>query len=289
MKHTPRRVDYIQGSKEWLAWRKTKLTASTAPIIMGDSPWSTKFQLWEEMLNLREPRQTNDAMERGNRLEPVVRSKLELKLVCKFKAACFEHPDIKYLACSLDGISDDGKYIIEIKCPGIADHSIAREGQIPLKYKAQLALTLEVMGFDSIFYASYYEKLDELILIEVKRDRAYIQKLLDEMDAFWNCLQNFSPPELTERDFAQNNSPEWESKAKRYLEVSNLLKSLEKEQEELRLSLIDMADNRSTMGAGLRLTRYAKKGVVQYKNIPELKTVDLNEYRSNTTYCWRVA
>ena len=40
-------VSVEQGSKEWLALRNNKIGASDAPIIMGESSWTTPFQLWQ--------------------------------------------------------------------------------------------------------------------------------------------------------------------------------------------------------------------------------------------------
>ena len=37
-----------QQSPEWFEWRKTGITASDMPIIMGVSPYKTPWQLWAE-------------------------------------------------------------------------------------------------------------------------------------------------------------------------------------------------------------------------------------------------
>ena len=40
-----------QGTPEWLALRKTKITATDACVIMGSSRWKTKTQLYREKLS----------------------------------------------------------------------------------------------------------------------------------------------------------------------------------------------------------------------------------------------
>ena len=41
-------VDLNQRSEEWLQWRSKGVTASDIPIILGLSPYKTRWQLWAE-------------------------------------------------------------------------------------------------------------------------------------------------------------------------------------------------------------------------------------------------
>ena len=43
--------EIIQGSQEWLDLRKTKITATDACVIMGESSWKTIIQLYEEKIS----------------------------------------------------------------------------------------------------------------------------------------------------------------------------------------------------------------------------------------------
>ncbi len=38
----------IQNTPEWHAFRRKRIGASDAPVIMGISPWKTPYQLWIE-------------------------------------------------------------------------------------------------------------------------------------------------------------------------------------------------------------------------------------------------
>ena len=105
-----------QGTPEWLDMRRKHIMASDAPIIMRVSPWKTCFSLWEEKLGLRASPQTNSAMERGNRLEPIA-----LQAYNDYTGNCCEpqvvfHQEKKWMGASLDGIALDGSLILEIKC-----------------------------------------------------------------------------------------------------------------------------------------------------------------------------
>ena len=43
-------VDLVQRSDAWFEWRKTGITASMIPVIMGLSPYQTPYRLWAELV-----------------------------------------------------------------------------------------------------------------------------------------------------------------------------------------------------------------------------------------------
>ena len=42
--------ELVQQSEEWLEFRRSRIGASDAPIIMGVSPWKTHYKLWVEKI-----------------------------------------------------------------------------------------------------------------------------------------------------------------------------------------------------------------------------------------------
>ena len=52
-------IDLHQNTPKWLEYRKHKLGASCAPIIMEVSPWSSPLMLYKEMLGLTTRPETN--------------------------------------------------------------------------------------------------------------------------------------------------------------------------------------------------------------------------------------
>ena len=55
---------------EWKQFRRTHIGASDAPIIMGESPWSTPLKLYEQKIFGFELEE-NRYMSRGKELEPI--------------------------------------------------------------------------------------------------------------------------------------------------------------------------------------------------------------------------
>ena len=66
-----------QNTEEWLEFRRDKIGASDAPIIMGKSPWKTPHQLWEEKIGVRTSSYETAAMRRGKDLESEARKHFE--------------------------------------------------------------------------------------------------------------------------------------------------------------------------------------------------------------------
>ena len=107
------------GSKEWLEvrWRDhnglSRIAASSAAAVHGEHEYMTPGDLAVELLadEAPQPKPANAAMERGNRLEPVLiqwTSDLEeIALLTPDIMYCFENGDARMIA-TLDAISSDG-------------------------------------------------------------------------------------------------------------------------------------------------------------------------------------
>jgi len=276
-----------QNTPEWLEMRQNHIGASDAPVIMQVSPWKTPMQLWEEKLGLREGFVTNPAIERGIALEPIALAEYNAKTGNASAPCVVVHPEIPYLMASLDGLSRDGLLAVEIKCPGALDHATALDGNIPDKYYPQLQHQLAVIGHQMLHYFSYSS--DGSCLIEVQRDDEYIKDMLDKEAAFWGCVQSFSPPEGTDKDFVIRSDDEWKQASSEWLSASASVRESEALEKECRQRLLALSSGQSTVGNGVRVQRVVRKGPVNYTGIPELGGVDLEKYRKASCESWRLS
>ena len=73
-RRSPIMSEYVQGSQAWLDMRKTKVTASEVPIIMGISPYNTPYDLWMQKKGYRIQKETG-AMRFGRENESVARDR----------------------------------------------------------------------------------------------------------------------------------------------------------------------------------------------------------------------
>ncbi len=182
----------VQQSEEWLNFRKSKIGASDAPIIMGVSPWKTAHELWMEKMSCENTVISNSSMERGIELEPIARDLFENLLSVKVEPRVKIHPKYEWMIASLDGIDDDQKIMVEIKCPNKRDHKLAEEGKIPDKYYPQLQHQLEVCQLDMGYYFSFNGK--NTALVKIYRNDEYIKLLIREELKFYECMINFIVP-----------------------------------------------------------------------------------------------
>ncbi len=275
-----------QNTPEWLEMRKKYLGASDAPAIMGVSPWKSKYQLWEEKVSISVPTYKSASMHRGTEMEPIAREEFTKMTGITVEPEVMFHPSNNFMMASLDGLSKDKKYAVEIKCPGPVDHSVAINNMIPEKYMPQLQHQMEVCGLEMIFYFSFNGSSGKII--EVRRDQAYIDKLVNEEKAFWKCVENFEPPKLTEKDYIERNDPEWIMAAMEWENNNKKMKELEEMDKLHRSRLIELSAGSNCKGSGVTLSRVLRKGNVDYRAIPELKGVDLEQYRGKTIETWRL-
>lgn len=113
------------GSPEWLAvrWRnengEARISASVAAAVHDQHAFTTGGDLAIELLSDTppQPKEQNQAMERGNRLEPMIRewasSMYGFGITEPVKMFCYDEPGVRLIA-TLDGITD-GNIPVEIK------------------------------------------------------------------------------------------------------------------------------------------------------------------------------
>jgi len=282
-------IDLEQRSDEWHRFRKKHIGASEAPIIMKESPWKTPRDLWMEKLDLcQKPAYKSKAMQRGVDMEEEARQKYMQMTgihVCPLVARSCEYP---FMIASYDGVSDDKRKIVEIKCPGEKDHNKAKNSEIPKKYIYQLVQQMLVLDVDSVDYFSYRDPND-VALLHLTRDevKSEIKKLIREEKKFWECCENLEEPELLPQDFTEKNDAEWQVAAAEYIYIKSKLKEMEELEAAARSHLISLSNGHNCEGGGIRLTKYFRKGMIDYSSIPELKSINLDKYRKDSVQSWR--
>jgi putative phage-type endonuclease len=274
--------DLEQGSPEWHALRKTKITATDSTAIMGVSHWKTKRQLYFEKLSNDAPKPPTERMQRGSDLEPIARDlfcsrtghKMLPKVVLK-----------DWAMASLDGINDCNE-ILEVKCPGEKDHAIALSGKVPDHYYPQLQHQMYVCDAERAFYFSF-DGFDG-VTVEVKRDDKYIEKMLVEEKKFYDCLINKTPPEIEEGEYTESEDPLWRYWADQLRSSEEIIKQATKDNEKAREELIFLSQGQNTRGYGVSLCQVKRKGNIDYSKIPELNDVNLELFRKPEITTWRI-
>jgi putative phage-type endonuclease len=282
-----KKIELEQGSQEWLSWRKTVITATDASIIMGNNPWDTPYKCWQRKLGLIEEKASNDAMERGKRLEPEARAKFIESHGIEMNPVVVESTEFDFLGASLDGITELGGTLLEIKCGGAKLHDMAARGEIPAYYQDQMQHQLLVTGADRCFYYSYNGT--DGISIEVFPDPEYRDKFIPKAREFWKCVALNEPPALQDADYKDMSvQPRWGIMAREYRRINEEIKKLEQEKEDIRKELIIVCEDQSCLGDGIKVMKTLVRGRVDYDAIPEIKGIDLDKYRKSSTTTWKI-
>lgn len=194
------KIKMDQQGYDWHEFRRNGIGSSDAPIVAGISPYSTRYKLWLTKTGRHKEEISHFGTERGHRLEPKARAWYEFKMGRKMDASTVINPEVPWLRASLDGMSEDGRKLLEIKCPGKKDHDIALAGGVPDKYYVQVQHQLLVTGAESVDYLSFDGETG--VIVTVYPHEEYIAKLFEMEVLFWyNHILADRAPDLVKRDY----------------------------------------------------------------------------------------
>jgi putative phage-type endonuclease len=267
--------------EEYLARKNRIITATDAPYIMGVSPWGTRAKRMEHKVCWTEI-PVNAAMQRGIDLEPYARQASEARFG-KSLPSCRIIAEEGWFGCSPDGLSDDGT-LLEIKCPNIRDHELAVAGFVPGYYYPQLQLQMRSCNVREGWYQSHYPGHEtENAWVHVQREEVYCQNMLQKCREFYEEMLAKRPEDYEVRQMMQYEQDE--------LYLSGLIdqkKQIDEEVERVREIMIDRCEGKRAEGNLFTFKPTTRKGTIDYKNIPELRDVDLEAYRKPETICWQI-
>lgn len=279
-------IELEQNTPAWSAFRRSHIGASEASAILGCSPWTTSYKLWLRKVGLEPEQHQNSAMQRGHALEQEARDTFINSIACPVSPLVAVHDEYEWMSASFDGLNIFEKKLVEIKCPGLNDHKTAVNGKIPDKYYPQLQHQLAVAGYDKMFYYSYYNGEGSSVLVH--RDDAYIDNLIQKEKEFYNHMKTLTSPAMTHKDFNEKDDEEWKILTWRYITFRDKRLHLQKMEDETKQNLIELCQNQSCKGNGVKAQKIVKKGNVDYSLIPELKNVDLDSYRKPVSEYWKL-
>lgn len=268
-----------QGTPEWLSWRQSRRMASETPAVTRRSP----YQTWEGLRKVKRGEQTfqTAAMAHGHTHEHDARLFVAAETGLLFVPAVVEEGEY---AASLDGL--DGNAIAEIKCPYKGKQSdtwqLAERGLIRPDYDDQIIHQMAVSGASVCYFTVYDAESEHGIVIERQADPELWKKLQAQWDEFWPWHLTDDPdPAINLRtDEAWRNAAAYFTAAKRQAD------SLAKIADDFRAELIRLAGDDSAIGAGVKVTRFEKKGGIDYKKATA--GLDVEQYRKPATFETRI-
>jgi putative phage-type endonuclease len=276
-----------QGSDEWHALRSTKVTSTDSAVILGVDPWTTPYQLMLRKRGLEPEKEPNKYMLRGQDLEPVARAAYIAKTGHPMVPVCIGSYQHQWIMSSLDGVDDTYKRAVEIKCLNAEQHQMALDGVIPERCFVQCQHHL--LAFDNSVDLDYWSFDGEKgVCLPVEINSEIQDRILKEGKKFYDLLESGGWPELTERDYKARDDASWRiavqvwDHAKEELERAKALESA------ARKDLINLCQGASSKGCGVAVRRSVRKGDIDFRQIPELSFVDLDQYRKPSIVTWTI-
>ena len=288
-------VDLLQRTPEWHAWRNAGVSASDAATILGRNPDKTPWRLWAERtgLVLEPDLGGNPYVRLGIGLEPRARALFEQEHDTMLIPLCAEDDRHPVIRASFDGV-DECDVPVELKVPAERRFAaVAKDGldsEPGRLYWPQVQAQTYIAGTDYGWLCFLNPVGNALLQLRVERDERFIQdELVPGMLAFWERLKsNEAPPMDPERDLfipAGEAAGQWNALAgdyrrreAAYREAEAKAVAAKAHRDRLQTQLVAlMGEHLLAEAGGVRVTRFAKKGSVDYKALIQAQLPDLPE------------
>jgi len=284
---TIKKINLEQGTPEWLAYRVNGIGGSDIASIHGsEGAFKKRGEVMMEKLG-----HTKELTEyqkgifaAGHEWEAVVRDRLNGQGF-NFQPAVIESGINARFFASLDGLDADRELLLEVKSCTTVQKFAAYVESTPDHYFAQVQWQMAVTGYSTTWLAFVHN--GELSVKEVKADKAFQQSLFQSAEAFLSDLDAIKAGtlpapvlSLASPDIVKLHALKCAS-----VEAAKALDALDEEIKTLAQKILSENGATQVQGEGINIQLVEREGSVDYKKIPELKNVDLNQYRKKgTTY-----
>lgn len=285
-------VNVVQGTPEWLEWRRSMICASDMPVILGFTKFSNIRLLYLDKKNKMRGMDSS-AMRRGREREPDAREMFEAIVGAPCTSPVIASKQTPWGGASIDAINIELGIGAEIKCPTDAEiHKLAVSGVVPFHYMPQVQWQMYCTGYSSWEYVSYCPECLENPYVQfvVKRDERMIDEMLEKGKWFKNCVDNDINP-VTE---------EWIDDQVRYGKIEELESLLsqrdycEDKIKEIKEELTSTFECPRARGGNLLFTYEVVPGRVDYNNLlsailpPDRIEDTKKEYKKPDSGTWKV-
>ena len=275
-------VQLVQGTDQWLEYRRNGLGASEYPAVSGvDGAYQTREEVIRGKLGLETKKLsdfTKKAFDTGHRIEQEVRQDLNTKEGFDFVPAVCEYVSIPRMFASLDGYDVSKGIILEVKSTSSKDIiAQIQNGFVPAIYESQIQYQLFVTGMLSA----------KLVVVNVNTNDRYTFNIPADSSKFPEI-------EITAQEFLADldtrklvmTEVQHDTDAQRLEQVTQVIKDFEEKIKVLEDEKKYLADallrkyNAYTLSSPRMTIEYCERqGTVDYKAIPELAGIDLEKYR----------
>jgi putative phage-type endonuclease len=282
-----------QRSNAWFEKRKGRVTGSNVGAILGLNKYKTADDVLREMVRAwhgaEREFEGNQATEWGTFNEDGAIAEYQMETGNKVEeCGFFVHPEHEWLGASPDGlIGADGT--VEIKCPyGKRDSADFKPLDDQPHYAAQVQIEMACTGRTWCHFYQWSPKGTKLERVEI--DPLFLEWAIPELRRFHDrFLSEIDNPEHLQPKRKQINSAIAEKLVQEYDELTEALERASQRKKEILDTLVLLAKERDAEICGKKLTKVERKGSIDYKRIPELAGVNLEQYRKASSSYWRLS
>ena len=292
-----------QNSLELSAERKGRITASAVGAVLGLSKFATADDVLRRMVREHfgaEPEFVgNVATKWGHENEPQAIEDFAFWRAENVLPHDFVSCEIEGVLCgaSPDGVMQKGeRELVEIKCPySLRDQSVIAADFLEAhpEYYAQIQWQMICADKQSCLFVVWTTQGVDFVRVE--RESDWLDKNMPRIKAFYDLFQQTIADEKLYAPHLQSNKKEYAERdddlfvfaALAYQNAIAEQKAAEERVEEARKKLLEICTE-NTKGAGVTVYQSERKGAVDYKKIPQLDGVDLEQYRKKSTMVWTV-
>lgn len=289
-------IEIDQRSEMWKTWREGGVGASECATVMGLSRYKTPYQLWEIKTNRAFPDVVNSHMQRGIDNEDKARELFNKEIGNIFVPQCGEHEKHACIIASFDGVSLDGKEIVEIKCPAsckmsniLFDKNLKLLKEEYYEYWVQVQHQLCVNEkAEKGYLVAYFE--DKIEYMTIEPDKEFISKIEAEIPKFWiSYVMGDKEPPLDGKDYAYCEDKKAIELATQIVEREAFIKKEQESVKAMRSELFDnyCDDGNMIIGNVVKIVR-VETTRIDYKRACEDHEIYLEPYKKTTIGSYRM-
>jgi putative phage-type endonuclease len=279
-----------QRTEAWFQQRKSKITGSNIGAILGCDPFRKPKDVMRSMvrssLNAESEFTGNIATQYGTKFEPFALADFEMETGLDVIETGFNVSSVyDWLGASPDGLINDDE-VLEIKCPfGKRESADFKSLSDQPHYYAQMQIEMLCTGRNKCHFYQWSNVGSKLDIVELSQ--LWLDENMPKLKSFYNAfLLELKAPEKHLMDLVQTKQSK--ELADIYNKAKEEIKAATEVLNDAKAKLIKLADGNKSNISGVLVYPIERQGTVQYKNIPELNGVNLDDYRGKSTTSWGV-
>lgn len=196
----------VQGSDEWLNYRRSKYNASDASAMLGLSRYKSRTALLDEMASGISPEFDAATMARfaeGHRAEDATRPMVEAIIGQDLYAVTCSEGD---LSASCDGLTFDADLPLiafENKLWNAALAASVARNDLPEEYMPQCQQIMLVTGAEQVIFVCSDGTKDKMVHMRVYPDKSWFERIIAGWAEFGRELESHSPQAKVEKPQAE--------------------------------------------------------------------------------------